>query len=66
MSSGENEILDACGENLISNVCGQIERKMKDLTFGTPRSPYPISGGTKRVLVSPLRNVHISTFIIHD
>ena len=33
--------------------------KAKDLTFGTPRSPYPISGGTKRVLVSPLLNVHM-------
>ena len=31
-----------------------MKGKVKDLTFGTPRSPYPISEGTKRVLVSPL------------
>ena len=44
----------------------KAKAKLKDLTFGTPRSPYPISGGTKRVLVSPLLNVHMHQWMIHD
>ena len=32
-----------------------VVKKHTKLTFGTPRSPYPIPGGTKRVRVSPLK-----------
>ena len=40
-----------------------VVKKHTKLTFGTPRSPYPISGGTKRVRVSPLKeNIDHFTF----
>ena len=37
-----------------------VVKKHIKLTFGTPRSPYPISGGTKRVRVSPLKENHFT------